>query len=109
MSSSALSIPPPARRSHACGTWAGPPGSFEVAHVTAALDRRGEWALHRCSPQGLSGTLIDADRTIVLHTWPERGVATIDVWSADDAAPIAAELAEALGWRAVEQHAFPRS
>lgn len=36
--------------------------------------------LHRFSPQGVSCVRFGAPGSIAIHTWPERGLATVDVW-----------------------------
>ena len=38
---------------------------------------------HEFSPQGFSAALIAPGSTIVVHTWPENGLLTVDVWTLD--------------------------
>jgi len=43
-----------------------------------------EWPgqlMHRYAPQGLSLVRHGPTGRLALHTWPERGVATLDVWA----------------------------
>lgn len=40
------------------------------------------WSHHEFSPQGVSMTGTAETIRIVVHTWPESGTSTIDVWSA---------------------------
>ncbi len=89
---------------HAFGTWA-------IDANEPALDalraRFGEGVTWCWSPQGRSATYFGAASTIVVHTWPELGVATIDVW-ADDADERLTAVAAALGWTALERGAHTR-
>jgi S-adenosylmethionine/arginine decarboxylase-like enzyme len=36
---------------------------------------------HAFQPQGLSGALVIGDTVLTVHTWPEQGFATIDLFS----------------------------
>lgn len=71
-----------------------------------ALGRAHNWA-----PWGLSYHLVAAPVRIVIHTWPERALCTLDIL-ADEARFPAQEfinyLEETLGWRAVEQRLIER-
>lgn len=54
---------------------------------------------HRFSPSGVSGVLLIAESHLSIHTWPELGAATIDVYSCGegfDPALAAQRLSEAL-------------
>jgi S-adenosylmethionine decarboxylase len=60
---------------------------------------------HRFTPEGVSGVLLIAESHLSVHTWPERGVATLDVYTCGeefDALEAARRLAFALG--ATESH-----
>ncbi|MEQ9503774.1 MAG: S-adenosylmethionine decarboxylase [Deltaproteobacteria bacterium] len=89
---------------HAFGTWA--IGDHEPA-LDALRARFGDGVTWRWTPQGLSATYFASASTIVVHTWPERSVATIDVW-ADDADERLTAVAAALGWSALERGAHTR-
>lgn len=98
MSSPAFAARPALRRSHAFGTWSGEAGTFDPKSLASRLEAFGDWTIHAWTPQGLSAASFRADRTVVLHTWPERGIATLDVWSAADADAYIDAIARALGW-----------
>lgn len=36
---------------------------------------------HRFSPQGVSGVVVIAESHLTIHTWPERGAASIDIYT----------------------------
>jgi S-adenosylmethionine decarboxylase proenzyme len=36
---------------------------------------------HRFSPQGISGVVIIAESHLTIHTWPEHGLASIDIYT----------------------------
>ena len=36
---------------------------------------------HRFSPQGVSGVVVISESHLTIHTWPERGVASIDIYT----------------------------
>lgn len=36
---------------------------------------------HRFNPQGVSGVVVIAESHIAIHTWPERGYASIDLYT----------------------------
>ena len=46
------------------------------------------WLRHEFSPRGVSLAAVCARVRVVLHTWPEVGEATLDVWSSDDPSDI---------------------
>ncbi len=41
-------------------------------------------AFHQFNPFGMSGVLLLAESHISIHTWPERGVACVDVFTCGD-------------------------
>jgi S-adenosylmethionine/arginine decarboxylase-like enzyme len=58
------------------------------------------WHSHRFAPSGLSLVGASADLRIVLHTWPERGALTVDLYGSGD------DLDAALG-RCIEEMRKP--
>lgn len=38
---------------------------------------------HQFNPHGLSGVIVIAESHLAIHTWPERGVAAIDLFTCD--------------------------
>jgi len=65
---------------------------------------------HRWFPHGLSLFGSSAQLTLVLHTWPEHGAASLDLFFSDafDARQFVAQLTQASGWRVVLAHESPR-
>lgn len=51
------------------------------------------WSRHEFSPQGVSVVGVSPHVRVVLHTWPESGASTLDVWSADENPVSIVELA----------------
>lgn len=43
-----------------------------------------EDVFHRFSPQGVSGVLVIAESHLSIHTWPELGYASIDLFTCSD-------------------------
>lgn len=41
-------------------------------------------ALHRFSPQGVSGVVVISESHLAIHTWPELGYAAVDVFTCGD-------------------------
>jgi S-adenosylmethionine decarboxylase proenzyme len=41
---------------------------------------------HRFSPQGVSGVVVIQESHLTIHTWPERGTASIDIYTSGTAA-----------------------
>lgn len=39
---------------------------------------------HQFSPQGISGVIVIAESHISIHTWPELGYASVDVYTCSD-------------------------
>lgn len=55
--------------------------------VRAALEAKAqikEIALHKFSPQGVSGVIVIAESHLSIHTWPETGYAAIDIYTCGD-------------------------
>ena len=48
--------------------------------------------LHPFQPQGVSGVVVLAESHISIHTWPEKGVATLDIFMCGKADPKIAAL-----------------
>lgn len=40
-----------------------------------------EVAIHKFSPQGVSGVVVISESHLAIHTWPELGYASIDVYT----------------------------
>ncbi len=52
--------------------------------MRAALEAKAEIkeiALHKFSPQGVSGVVVIAESHLSIHTWPELGYAAIDIYT----------------------------
>ena len=59
---------------------------------------------HHFSPHGISGVVVIAESHLAVHTWPEHGYASIDIFTCGEAAlteRIAEHLLTALQPRAV--------
>jgi S-adenosylmethionine/arginine decarboxylase-like enzyme len=73
----------------------------------------GGHVLHRFVPQGASVLLHGPAVRLALHTWPERGVATLDVLlpgeGPEDAQALVEAVAAALGMCVIEAHAPGRA
>lgn len=57
---------------------------------------------HEFNPQGLSGVVVIAESHVAIHTWPEHGVAAVDVFSCGDGMKpevVGAYLQDVLGAR----------
>lgn len=86
---------------------------IERIFVDAAL-RSGaevrEVAFHKFAPQGVSGVVIISESHLTIHSFPEHGYASIDVYTCGDLDPnIAANyIAEALGAETRENVELPR-
>ncbi len=66
---------------------------------------------HRFEPQGFSFVAFGPAVRVVLHTWPERGVATLDVHGPVEEPALRGlidALFEASGWLVVERHRIER-
>lgn len=86
---------------------------IEQIFVEAAL-RSGaevrEVAFHKFAPQGISGVVIISESHLTIHSFPEHGYASIDVYTCGDLDPnVAANyIAEALGAETRENVELPR-
>jgi S-adenosylmethionine decarboxylase len=40
-----------------------------------------QWVSHQFEPRGASVVALGATLRLVVHTWPERGIATLDLWT----------------------------
>jgi S-adenosylmethionine decarboxylase len=69
-----------------------------------------EVAFHKFAPQGVSGVVIISESHLTIHSFPEHGYASIDVYTCGDMDPnIAADyIAEALGAQTRENIEIPR-
>lgn len=83
-------------RSH--GVFRGDDADFEAALALLGA-AAGEDRIERFEPHGASRVRLAVDRTVVLHSWPEHGLVTVDVYAAVELA-LDARLAP-LGWRAL--------
>ncbi|MFN7133319.1 MAG: S-adenosylmethionine decarboxylase [Myxococcales bacterium] len=78
------------------------------ALADAGLLAPGEHA-HRFEPQGFSFLGFGPEVRLALHTWPEHGLATLDLYAPDGGEALVASLVRRLGWRVREQRAHPRT
>jgi S-adenosylmethionine decarboxylase len=86
---------------------------IERTFVDAALKTGAEVrevAFHKFAPQGVSGVVIISESHLTIHSFPEHGYASIDVYTCGDLDPtIAAEyIADALGSKTRETMELPR-
>ncbi|HEY4554594.1 MAG TPA: adenosylmethionine decarboxylase [Bacillaceae bacterium] len=86
---------------------------IEQTFVEAALKSGAEIrevAFHKFAPQGVSGVVIISESHLTIHSFPEHGYASIDVYTCGDLDPnIAADyIAEALGAETRETIEVPR-
>ncbi|MET0786695.1 MAG: adenosylmethionine decarboxylase [Paenisporosarcina sp.] len=86
---------------------------IERTFVDAALKSGAEVrevAFHKFAPQGVSGVVIISESHLTIHSFPEHGYASIDVYTCGDLDPtIAAEyIADALGSQTREMMELPR-
>ncbi|ASV68752.1 adenosylmethionine decarboxylase [Cytobacillus sp. FSL W7-1323] len=86
---------------------------IEQTFVAAALKSGAEVrevAFHKFAPQGVSGVVIISESHLTIHSFPEHGYASIDVYTCGDLNPhIAADyIAEALGADTRENIEIPR-
>ena len=86
---------------------------IEQIFVDAAL-RSGaevrEVTFHKFAPQGVSGVVIISESHLTIHSFPEHGYASIDVYTCGDLDPIVAVeyIAEALNASKREHIEIPR-
>ena len=86
---------------------------IEQTFVDAALKSGAEVrevAFHKFAPQGVSGVVIISGSHLTIHSFPEHGYASVDVYTCGDLDPtIAAKyIAEALGSTSSELVEIPR-
>lgn len=86
---------------------------IEQIFVDAALKSGAEIrevAFHKFAPQGVSGVVIISESHLTIHSFPEHGYASIDVYTCGQMDPnIAADfIAEALGAQTRENIELPR-
>lgn len=86
---------------------------IELIFVEAALKSGAEVrevAFHKFAPQGVSGVVIISESHLTIHSFPEHGYASIDVYTCGDLDPnIAANyIAEALNAETRENVEIPR-
>ncbi|WP_062355205.1 adenosylmethionine decarboxylase [Bacillus kwashiorkori] len=86
---------------------------IEKIFVEAALKSGAEIrevAFHKFAPQGVSGVVIISESHLTIHTFPEHGYASIDVYTCGDLDPtIAANyIAESLEANSRETVELPR-
>ncbi|WP_342525124.1 adenosylmethionine decarboxylase [Chryseomicrobium sp. FSL W7-1435] len=86
---------------------------IEQTFVDAALKSGAEVrevAFHKFAPQGVSGVVIISESHLTIHSFPEHGYASIDVYTCGDLDPtIAANyIAEALNAKTRELMELPR-
>ncbi|KIL46289.1 adenosylmethionine decarboxylase [Jeotgalibacillus campisalis] len=86
---------------------------IEQVFVDAALKTGAEVrevAFHKFAPQGVSGVVIISESHLTIHSFPEHGYASIDVYTCGDLDPtIAADhIAQSLGATSNETIEVPR-
>jgi S-adenosylmethionine decarboxylase len=86
---------------------------IEQTFVEAALKSGAEIrevAFHKFAPQGVSGVVIISESHLTIHSFPEHGYASIDVYTCGDLNPnIAADyIAESLNAQTRENIEIPR-
>jgi S-adenosylmethionine decarboxylase len=86
---------------------------IERTFVDAALKSGAEIrevAFHKFAPQGVSGVVIISESHLTIHSFPEHGYASIDVYTCGDLDPnIAADyIADALHAQTCEKIELPR-
>jgi len=86
---------------------------IEQTFVDAALKSGAEVrevAFHKFAPQGVSGVVIISESHLTIHSFPEHGYASVDVYTCGDLDPtIAAKyIAESLGSTSSELVEIPR-
>lgn len=93
--------------------------SFTPDHVVRAVElaAQGSELLvasrfeHRYEPQGLSYCVAGHEFTLVLHTWPENGVASLDVMLLGTSARVRSLVTAVethTGWRTTDGHELER-
>jgi len=83
-----------------------------AAHIGATIVTD---VFHRFAPQGVSGVVVIAESHLAIHTWPEYGIASIDLFSCTDRiadaalAPFLARRFKAERWEHSEHRRGRRS
>jgi S-adenosylmethionine decarboxylase len=70
-----------------------------------------EVALHKFSPQGVSGVVVIAESHLSIHTWPELGYAAVDIYTCGETtnpSKACEYLAEMLGAKQIAQTILER-
>src|SRR5690606_13981162 len=83
---------------------------FVDAALKAGAEVR-EVAFHKFAPQGVSGVVIISESHLTIHSFPEHGYASIDVYTCGDRIDpnVAADyIAEALDAKSIERVELPR-
>lgn len=81
------------------GIFSAPEGRLEEALAALGMPE-GQDVVHQFQPTGTSWIRFSENRRVVLHTWPEKGVVSVDVWGAE---PIDLSVCLAgLGWMPIE-------
>ncbi|RBW71501.1 adenosylmethionine decarboxylase [Bacillus taeanensis] len=83
---------------------------FVEAALKAGAEVR-EVAFHKFAPHGVSGVVIISESHLTIHSFPEHGYASIDVYTCGDRIDpnVAADyIAESLGAKVRENLEFPR-
>jgi S-adenosylmethionine decarboxylase proenzyme len=52
--------------------------------VVAAGARVVKTAMHKFSPQGVSGVVLISESHVTIHTWPQKGYAAVDIFTCGD-------------------------
>ncbi len=77
-----------------------------LANATVVTD-----VFHNFSPFGVSGVVVIAESHVAIHTWPEYGVASVDIFSCSDKMNpqvIEDQIARYLQAESVEKREFER-
>jgi S-adenosylmethionine decarboxylase len=87
-----------------------------AALLVGAAERGGarvvDARFNKFQPQGVSGVVVIAESHLALHTWPEHGLAAVDVFTCGNpqvAERVAAEVLAALAPQGHELRRVPRS
>jgi len=64
--------------------------------------------MHRFEPHGVSGVVVLAESHVAVHTWPELGVASVDVFTCGLPAIADAVVARVIATFAPTEHAIER-
>ncbi len=82
------------------GLFRASPDRAELLHAAELLEVEGPSLAHAFEPHGESVAVLGATRRVVLHTWPEHALVTVDLY-ADEEVSLAV-LGE-LGWEPVPE------